>query len=274
MRTPVSYLQTDSRWASVSYSAPGESTTIGRAGCGPTTCAMVIASLKDSSVTPLTTAKWALKHGYKAKNQGTYYSYFVPQLAAYGIKATRVNANNIYQSGSGYAAQCRKEALDAVKAGHWVIACMGKGLWTSSGHYVLWYGVEGDKALIRDPNSTKAARTRGDLWVFQQEAKYYWIVWLDSEQEAPKEEEMTIDEIKTALLNDPAFLEQAGEKYLAGLRKKEGSGWSDAARRWAADNGVFKGDENGSYAWQAPVTREQTAQVLYNLNKTAEDDGK
>ena len=82
---PVSYLQTDRRWASNNYSAPGESTNIGRSGCGIACTAMVIASLADPSVTPEYTAKWSMAHGYKAKNQGTYYSYFRPKNVYFNI---------------------------------------------------------------------------------------------------------------------------------------------------------------------------------------------
>ncbi len=41
------------------------------------------------------------------------------------------------------------------------------------------------------------------------------------------------------------------------------------AIEWAKANGVFKGDGNGNFDWHAPATREQVAQILYNLNKKA-----
>jgi hypothetical protein len=137
---------------------------------------MVIATLKDSSVTPVTTCAWSLKKGYKAVNQGTYYTYFVPQGAAYNITLTRINTSNIYGSSSTTATTSHAKALAAVKAGDWVICCMGKGNWTSSGHYILWYGVDGNNALINDPNSTKITRTNALITLLQSQVKYYWIV--------------------------------------------------------------------------------------------------
>ena len=77
-KQPVSYLQTDPRWAKKDYSAKGEKTTIGASGCGPTAMAMVLATWADPAVTPETECAWALSHGYKAPNQGTYYGYFRP----------------------------------------------------------------------------------------------------------------------------------------------------------------------------------------------------
>lgn len=41
----------------------------------------------------------------------------------------------------------------------------------------------------------------------------------------------------------------------------------ETAKRWAVDNKVFNGDGKGNYEWDKPITREQVAQVLYNLYK-------
>ena len=68
MNRPVRYLQTDPRWKNYNYSAKGEKKTIGTSGCGPACAAMVIATLKDKNVTPVTTAGWSMAHGYKAKD--------------------------------------------------------------------------------------------------------------------------------------------------------------------------------------------------------------
>lgn len=181
---PVSYLQTDSRWAGNDYSAKGEKTNIGRSGCGIACSAMVIASLADPSVTPADTAKWSLAHGGKALNQGTYYSYFEPQMAAYGISCKQVNFSTVYH-GANSATSFNKKMTDSVKSGNWIICAMGKGDWTSSGHFVLWYGVEGDYALINDPNSTKASRTKAKLSTFQNQVKYYFEVKVEKTEEKP-----------------------------------------------------------------------------------------
>ena len=173
MVKPVSYLQTDVRWKNHNYSAKGERKTIGSAGCGPTSAAMVIATLKESSVTPVNTAEWSMLHGYKALNQGTYYSYFVPQLAAYGISAKQLNNSNLYGKSSSAA---HTEALNALKQNDWVIACMGQGIWTSSGHFILLYGYENGYVYINDPASTSATRTKNTWANFAKQVKYMWSV--------------------------------------------------------------------------------------------------
>lgn len=169
----VSYLQTDKRWNKVNYSARGEKNTIGAAGCGPTSAAMVIATLVDSNVNPVTCANWSMNRGYKIKAQGTSYEYLVPQLAAYGIVAERVNTSNIYKNTKSPA---HNQALEALKNGDWLIACMGKGLWTSSGHYIVVEGYENGFVNIKDPASTKASRLRNTWVLFSSQVKYYWIV--------------------------------------------------------------------------------------------------
>jgi len=97
-----------------------------RRGAGITCAAMVIATLADKNVTPVTTAEWSKKRCYKAKGQGTYYSYFKPQGAAYSIEITMLNSTNIYGSP---ASKYHDLAKKAIENGDLVIACMGKGNW-------------------------------------------------------------------------------------------------------------------------------------------------
>ena len=243
---PVDYLQTDSRWKNNSYAAKGETSTIGSAGCGPTCAAMVIAALADSSVTPATKAKWSLNHGFKAYHQGTYYAYFVPQMAAYGIKCKQLNTSTIYH-GAGSAKTINAKALEAVKKGNWIIACMGKGDWTSSGHFVLWYGVEGNNALIMDPNSTKASRRKAVVSTFQYQAKFYWEIEVPN---AMEEDDMTEEQVLKIV--DKWFIER-------GLIPI-----SDAIKPdldWAYEHGIMK---DGAY--NRPATRGEVAIVAHRLH--------
>lgn len=134
---------------------------------------MVLATWADPSVNPKTECMWALAHGYKYPNQGTAYTYFKPAAARYGLTCTQITPGYIYgNANSPYHAQA-KQALDN---GDFVIACMGKGTWTRSGHYVLVWGIEGNMVYINDPASTKLMRTRGNYLVFKQQVKHYWII--------------------------------------------------------------------------------------------------
>lgn len=250
---PVSYLQTDPRWRSRDYSAKGESTTIGASGCGPTSMAMVLATWADRSVTPESECAWALKNGWKCPHSGTYYGYFVPAGRRYGLTVTRLNSVSIYGNKSHAAHTQAKAALDR---GDLVIACMGKGNWTSSGHYVLCWQISGSRIFINDPASTRESRIRGDYALFRGQVKYYWVIQnpnrctaaqakQETEPTETKQEKeeipMTGEEILQALTNEQAYqLIRKAEQHARTLPEPD---WSKAEGHWqkAVEAGLVDG---------------------------------
>ena len=190
-KKPVSYLQTDSRWAKKLYRVPGENSTIGSAGCGPTCAAMVISTITGKTVTPVDTCDWSMKHGYKALNQGTYYSYFKPQMAAYGIDCQQLLSARILNKPNH---PIHDKVKDYLAMGYYVIALMGPGTWTKGGHFVLLWGWD-TKVRICDPASTRAERLNGDLDTFRREVRNYWLV--DARQFNKEEENVvTYEKLK------------------------------------------------------------------------------
>lgn len=253
MDKPVSYFQTDRRWAANDYSAPGESTTIAKSGCGPTSMAMVLASWADAKVTPETECAWALEHGYKAAHQGTYYSYFVPAGKRYGLTVERINTVNIYGQTTSAALAAHDKAAAALANGDLVIACMGVGNWTTSGHYVLCWKLSGNTIYINDPASTRKTRTEGDYALFKTQVKYYWIV---RHPDAQKED--------NDMMTQEQF-NQMADKYICGLADKPPAEWSEDARKWAEQLGIIQGDSQGRMQYKAPCTREQMVVFLKRL---------
>lgn len=66
--------------------------------------------------------------------------------------------------------------------------------------------------------------------------------------------------------------EKLMQEYLADLNDNDSGEWSDAARRWAIENGLVNGIGNGkdgkpNYAWEAPVSREQLVTILHRFAK-------
>jgi hypothetical protein len=175
MNKPVYYLQTDPHWAKLPYAAPGESATIGGSGCGPTAMAMVVSTFTPAMLLPDEACKWALSKGFKALNQGTYYSYFPAAGKNYGVETAQITPADLRNMAAGQARTYHDRALNAIKSGDYVIACMGKGLWTSSGHFVVWYGCDSNYVYINDPNSTAPERLKNTLARFQSEVKHYFI---------------------------------------------------------------------------------------------------
>ena len=171
-RKPISYLQTDPKWAKKPYRVKGETSTIGDSGCGPTAAAMLLSTLTGKTITPVDTCAWSVAHGYKALGNGTYYAYFAPQFAAYGIKCWQLNWVNAYHNPK---ATSFDETVKYLKQGYYAIALMKKGTWTGGGHFVvLWWA--DDKVRINDPSSTRENRVNGNMATFKNEAAYFWIV--------------------------------------------------------------------------------------------------
>lgn len=183
MIKPVYYLQGDSKWGNHNYSAKGEHKTISSSGCGPTSAAMIVETLRPDipgAITPVDAAEWSMEHGYKFFNQGTAYAFFTPYLNKYNIKCTQMNTSNNYHSSSDTLNKKAKALLEI--PGYFLICCMGVGNWTSGGHYVVAYGIdENNNVYINDPASKgvgKAgySRIKAPWSVFKKEVKYYWSV--------------------------------------------------------------------------------------------------
>ena len=178
MIKPTSYLQYDAKWANLPYRVEGkENSTIRSEGCGTTSAAMVIASLKDPAVTPVTTSNWSMQKGYKAVGCGTYYSYFVPQFAAYGIKCQQVNNNDLRYCSTTVKQDTWNKVKKALQNGDWVITVMMPGIWTTSGHYIVAYGIDKyGNVYINDPASTNPVRLKNTFKNFASQMKYAWII--------------------------------------------------------------------------------------------------
>lgn len=276
-KQPVSYLQTDGRWASAPYAVPGESATIGGSGCGPTAMAMALATWADPAVTPLTECRWALEHGYKCKGHGTYYGYFAPAAARYGLVCRQLNYASLYgNSSSSYHDQVRK----ALAAGDLVIACMGPGNWTRGGHFVLLWDVDAalDIVYINDPASTLARRTRGSWKLFRQQVKYYFVI-KRSAKTPEKEDTMSEtairkivqDEVRAAInATLPGLLREAVMDGLAQARAETAMAaepeWSKVEGGWglACELGIFDDTRPRS-----ELTRAEAAAVLLRMGLLA-----
>lgn len=254
-KQPVSYLQTDPKWDACDYSAKGEQTTIAASGCGPTAMAMVLATWVDKSVNPKTECAWALAHGFKAPHQGTYYGYFEEAGRRYGLNTYRLNYTNLYGNAtSAYHAQAR----DALDRGELVIACMGKGNWTRSGHYVLVWKINGNVIYINDPASTKAHRVRGDYAVFRREVKYYWVI--ERPEDRKEEDDMDINKLLKEMTDEQAYnLLQKATRHANTLAEPD---WSKQEGHWAKAKQRGLVDGTGP---ERPVKRDEFIAVLGRL---------
>lgn len=170
---PTDFKQGDARWGTVAYAVDGESSTIKSAGCGPTVLADILNTLCSSYIDPLTCASWARMHNYKVYKSGTSYNFPEAMGREYDVSIKRLNKSSVYGKVTD---PVHALVLEELKKGNWIIACMGKGNWTTSGHYILAYEYKDGYVSICDPASSKARRLRNTFTLFSSQAKYYWVV--------------------------------------------------------------------------------------------------
>lgn len=249
-RKPVSYLQTDPRWKNKPYRVPGEAATIGSSGCGPTAAAMLIETITGKTYTPEDACAWSVAHGYKALNQGTYYAYFTPQFAEFGVGCQMLNWTNTYGKPDH---PNHEKVVEKLREGYYAIALMNKGLWTSSGHFVvLWW--QDDKVRINDPASTKAARVNGDIRTFRSQAKYYWLI------DARAHNREDDDEMDQATFNK--MMQEYEKSKARPVPDSTPADWEKDGVEWARENGIMAGNGNGDLMLHSPLTRGQFCVML------------
>ena len=129
--------QIDSRWKYHSYTSIGDSSqTIGSSGCGVASAAMIIDSIVGNvSVTELADA--FVDNGYRSANSGTYWSAYRAVADQFDIEYTETDNFD--------------EMINLLRNNHYIIASCGNGLFTSGGHYIVLYGIDGDTIKIYDP---------------------------------------------------------------------------------------------------------------------------
>lgn len=131
------YSQIDSRWSNKMYSSVGNSNqTIGTSGCGPTSAAMIVTSIKGA-ITPDTMADLFVRYGYRSANNGTY-------LSAFRFVADTFNID--YQE-----TYRLDDAVNLLRNNHYLVVSVNNGLFTTGGHLMAIVGIDGDMLKIYDP---------------------------------------------------------------------------------------------------------------------------
>lgn len=164
------FKQNDSKWRSNYYSGG----TISAQGCGPTSIADAVYDL-DPSITPAKTAKWMEDNGCSCHGSGTYYSGMVKALKHFGYSdSTQLNYTSLYGKKNNSVVT---DFLRKIKSGKYIgIACMGKSIWTTSGHYVFIRKVTKEHIYIYDPwnSGGKCETTNRESW--EKYVKYLFLI--------------------------------------------------------------------------------------------------
>ncbi|MEG0753803.1 MAG: C39 family peptidase, partial [Angelakisella sp.] len=168
-REVIYYNQMDKRWCNDMY---GNSQTIGYGGCGPTAMAIVVSSLTDTPMNPKEMADWAYENGYCCEGNGSYHSLIPGAASAYGLSV----------QGAGRGDE--QKIIDALADGKLVVAIMGPGHFTTSGHFIVLRGVtENGQFLVADPVSYGKSQQAWDSKIVFNEARKnaaaggpFWII--------------------------------------------------------------------------------------------------
>ena len=135
--SPVYYSQVDSRWKNHMYSSIGDkSQTIGNSGCGPTSAAMIVSTIKGS-ILPSKMGDLFVKYGYRTANSGTYHSAF-----EWVGKYFDLTWGRAYSTDS---------MVNYLKKGYIAVCGCKKGLFTNGGHFIAIMGIDGDTLKVYDP---------------------------------------------------------------------------------------------------------------------------
>lgn len=164
----VHYLQWDSRWKKVKYSAHTNAQTIGNSGCGITAMAQILATWIDSDITPVDLVDVSVSNGFRTYNSGTAWGFFP----------------FIFKKYSGFSKYIATSSVETLKAalrdGALAVCSMNNGdghFWTKSGHFITAIGVDSNGYIYaNDPNKSAAPRKQLDT-KFAKCMKQAFIFW-------------------------------------------------------------------------------------------------
>lgn len=204
----IYFNQGDSAWNQNGY-------CIAKAGCGPTSMAVVITSLTGKWVTPLDTAIWGYQHGFYSR-EGSAHEMIPAMAAAYGLRCQGVGTD--YQ-----------EIKNALKAGKPVVCLMGPGYFTRGGHFMVLVAIDNnDCVTVADVGSRTRSAYKYRLADVIAQSKGasaggpFWVMSYDKGSSAARREKAiknyTQEDMKEDFA-DASYMKVTGE--LPELLKKE-----------------------------------------------------
>jgi len=153
-------IQWDTRWGYYKY---GKS-TVGISGCGPTALNMVyLAFTGDSSMNPLKMAKFSTDNGYCVPGVGTSWSLMIEGANKLGLTSARLSNKE-------------SKMKESLEQGKLIIASMGPGTFTETGHFIVFSGYENGKFRINDPFSMAHSKKSWKYSEFGSQIKALWVL--------------------------------------------------------------------------------------------------
>ena len=151
-------MQWDQRWGYIKYG----SDVVGITGCGPVCLAMAGYYVTgDDAFSPQNMVEFARKNGYYSSGNGSSWTLISEGGEKLGLKVTEIPL-------------VKKKIMDHLKAGNPIICAMGKGDFTTSGHYIVLVGTENGLIRVNDPNSYANSER---LWSYEEMESQFRNLW-------------------------------------------------------------------------------------------------
>lgn len=152
-------MQWDKRWGYLKYG----SDVVGITGCGPVCLAMAGYYVTgDESFSPENMVEFAKRGGYYSPGSGSSWTLISEGGVKLGLQVTEIPL-------------VKKKIMDHLEAGNPIICAMGKGDFTTSGHYIVLVGTQDGLIRVNDPNSYANSEK---LWSYEEMESQFRNLWV------------------------------------------------------------------------------------------------
>ena len=228
----VDYKQYDSRWGKKMYSNHGDkSQTMSNSGCGPTSIADVVATLKDGTQDPYDMAELSMAWGDRTYSNGTKWTLFIPHIMDHFDFTKAIQSASL---------EALKACLDA---GGYVVCSMAPGYWTKSGHFIVAWKYDSTYIYCCDPAS--ATRKKQEIAQFMKERKQFFCFY-------PEPKNMPEDNAGGGTVKTPENTVKRGDKICDVARFQGRINWDLLAPELAfviiKASGLYRNGADTQYA--------------------------
>ena len=154
------FMQWDPQWGYLKYGGDFVAVT----GCGPVCLAMAGYYVTgDTAFSPDKMVTYAQENGYYSSGNGSKWTLISEGGPALGLDVTELPL-------------VEKKIANYLQAGDPIIAAMGPGDFTSSGHYIVLTGYENGQLSVNDPNSYVNSEKTWPYETFAAQVRNLWVI--------------------------------------------------------------------------------------------------
>lgn len=153
------FLQWDKQWG---YDKYGDN-YIAVNGCGPTALSMVIVGLTgNTNINPKVVADYSESKGEYVNGEGSKWTMMIDIPEHFGVEGKEIPL-------------IKSKIIDELKEGNPIIAAMGPGVFTKTGHFIVLTGITEDgQVIVNDPDSKVNSEKTWNLNLIMKETKDLW----------------------------------------------------------------------------------------------------